>query len=283
MPTTPYAAVQVSLNGGANVTGYQAVSAAETVQLSGVNTTDWTTAYWNIYGFPPGWACPSGWQTAADGSYYYSGTQASPNPPEFTLPSSATWGKWGVSLTVNGGVNGQGVANPVQMTDTSLMLDMVSPVLGLHDLMPFEGSQSGGLLREWVYDVQRNLRLLDQQAAAASAVGTPMRLTFSSSSKQIVQSGVTQPVSMNTSGGAFAAIAPTMTSSNDGWVIELDDVAVSWGTHAASITVGSGVSIENPANPGTYVTNGTLALPQDGSASYAWRWFNTESKWKLLD
>ena len=48
------------------------------------------------------------------------------------------------------------------------------------------------------------------------------------------------------------------------------------------MTVGSGISIENPAALGTYVTNGTLALPAVKSASYAWRKWAAEAKWKLL-
>ena len=67
-----------------------------------------------------------------------------------------------------------------------------------------------------------------------------------------------------------------------GLVVTVLDPSKSWATNAASVSVGAGVSIENPAAlGGAYVTNGTLALPSVNGASYSWIYLPSIPLWKL--
>lgn len=157
----------MSVSGGGQQTGGITVSAGSTIQLSGVNTSLWTSARWEIYGYPPGWATPSGWTLdATTGNIYYTGT----TPPLITLPASGStsWGKWLVRLIVNGGTK-NGVAptfDPV--TGSYLPNDVIDIASGWQVLEPstqatevarFEGTQFGGLAR-WIGPLQTALRAI---------------------------------------------------------------------------------------------------------------------------
>ena len=174
----PYALAQVSIAAEPAVTGGQVVAGGATVAFTGVSTQGWVTALWELYDYPAGWATPSGWTLMTTGVIQYTGSNASPNPPSFALPSTATWGKWGLRLTVNNGVDPTGTGpNPYtgapnpRMVDTTLALSMYSPHL-LRDMFSGENAQFGGTPNEqWVHDYKWNLRLIETFIASGGGGG----------------------------------------------------------------------------------------------------------------
>ena len=176
----PYALVQVSVNGAGPVQGGtlgagQVIPASATIALTGVNTSGWNTALWEIYDYPPGWTAPSGWSTAATGVVYYNGTSVSPNPPAWTAPSVAGWGKWGIRLTVNNNTDPTGAINYPRMQDTSMALSMYS-AHGLRDGLAGEQGQFATILPngQWTQDYKANVRTFEAEIAA---VGSPSQNT----------------------------------------------------------------------------------------------------------
>jgi hypothetical protein len=176
----PYALVQVSVNGAGPVQGGtlgagQVIPASATIALTGVNTSGWNTALWEIYDYPPGWTAPSGWSTAATGVVYYNGTSVSPNPPSWTAPSVAGWGKWGIRLTVNNNTDPTGAINYPRMQDTSMALSMYS-AHGLRDGLAGEQGQFATILPngQWTQDYKANVRTFEAEIAA---VGSPSQNT----------------------------------------------------------------------------------------------------------
>ena len=154
MPSAPYAKALVRIAGGATQSGGITVAASQSVALQGENTTGWRVAQWQIIG-PPGWAAPAGW-TDVDGVATYTGTTE--NPPSWTLPTTSDWGKWAVTLTVNGGEKDGDAAHP-EMVDTTLMLSLAS-ANGLVDLAVGEAAQFDEL-RGWSAPIQTALRAVD--------------------------------------------------------------------------------------------------------------------------
>lgn len=154
----PFASVLCSINGGTATAGAQTVvSTSATLQLSAVSTANWQSALWEIYDYPPGYSTPSGWTlNGTTGAIQYNANGGSPNPPVVTMQY---WGKLGIRLTVNQGIDPTGVLNPVRMVDTSCALTMLSPN-GLRDMFAGEGSQFGGF-RSWVGDHKSNLRVME--------------------------------------------------------------------------------------------------------------------------
>src|SRR4029077_1224704 len=99
MPTTPYAQVQVSVNGGAQQMGGLTVNFGDVIQLSGVNTLGWDNQVWELTYFPVGYATPAGWTLSSDGKTLSS---TAVTPPPFTMPAGPTlWGKWMIRLRIN--------------------------------------------------------------------------------------------------------------------------------------------------------------------------------------
>ena len=155
MPATPYAQVQASINSAAAVSGGITVPSAATVQLSPVSTVGWTTApFWEIYDYPSGWATPSGWTLQSSGII----TSTAVTPPSFTLPAASTlWGKWAIRLTSN---NNNDPNNQYQV-DEATILSMLSPNFGAPSVAYREGSQFGGVLRQWVGQLKGALNAFD--------------------------------------------------------------------------------------------------------------------------
>ena len=114
-------------------------------------------------------------------------------------------------------------------------------------------------------------------SGAASSPTTPQILTAPGT---IPTTGLQQTVGLNTTGGSFTQPMPAAPVA--GLVVTVLDPSKSWATNAASVSVGAGVSIENPAAlGGAYVTNGTLALPSVNGASYSWIYLPSIPLWKL--
>jgi hypothetical protein len=175
----PYALAQVSVNGGAPSPGGGpgagvVIPASATIAFTGVDTTGWVTALWELYDYPPGWSVPSGWtRIAATGVVQFSGTSLTPNPPVWTAPTISGWGKWGLRLTVNNATDPQGAVNFPRMVDTSLALTMYS-LHGFHDGLAGEQSQfiaaSPAPNRQWAEDYKLNVRTMESLAASGGSI-----------------------------------------------------------------------------------------------------------------
>lgn len=159
MPATPYALAQVSISGGGVVTGAQSVASAATLQLSPQSTVGWTTApLWEIYDYPPGFATPAGWTLQASGII----TSTAQTPPIINLPANTgvLFGKYAFRLTSNGNNDPN---NPNQV-DTTLIVKMKS-VHNINTVAYGEGSQFGGAQRQWLLDLNADLRAIETALA----------------------------------------------------------------------------------------------------------------------
>ncbi len=160
MPVNPSAALQASISGGANQTGGITAALSATVQLVPVSSVGWTSQRYEIYSYPVGFATPAGWTLdGTTGAIYYA---TSSTPPIFTV---TPWGKYLFRLTVNGGLDGNGVASPA-LLDESCAVDVLSPN-GLHDLAWNETTQFSAS-QKWVAHQKANLRILDASTPYAS-------------------------------------------------------------------------------------------------------------------
>jgi hypothetical protein len=165
MPTPPYAAARASINGGGNQTGAIVASFSQTVQLSGENTSFWSTQRWTIYEYPDGFACPSGWTEAADGTYF----STSVSPQSFTLGGAAFWGKYLIELKVNNGDPGTSGLPPEQLVDKTLVIETLSPGLGLHGIAWGETNQFDAR-RKWAGQLHENMKLIDDAGGGGGGV-----------------------------------------------------------------------------------------------------------------
>lgn len=237
----PYAAVLCSLNGGTATAGPQVVTTTgTTIQLSAVNPTGWVTGLWQLYDYPPGFSTPSGWQLdSVGGSIYYSASQSAPNPPVFTQQA---WGKIGVALTVNLGIDPTGIPNAARLIDLSCSTTMVSPSAGLFDMIAGEASVFGGF-RLWVGDHKTNLRTLE--AYIASGGLTPPAAVISTNTTLPAPTvNTTYPID-TTSGPVTVTFTGTPTA---GVVATFVDVTKMWATHAFEFAPSSGELVRNPGN-----------------------------------
>jgi hypothetical protein len=173
MPTAPYAKVLMSFNGGGPVTGFQTPRAfADTVQLTGESLSGWQQAYWEIFGYPPGWATPSGWTLQASGSI----TSTDFTPSLITLPTSSVgvFGAWGGRLIVNNGQkNGQ--AGHIDMRDETWGWEIPSPALGLTEYFSQEGTQRDAF-RAWTKPWQDSMRRLESALGGATSNAIALKM-----------------------------------------------------------------------------------------------------------
>lgn len=219
MPSTPYAKLLISVNGGAPTSGAITANPGDTIQFSAESTAQWdltTPPRWEIYAYPPGWTGPaSGWTTESvpqpgGGSadvYVYLGIGP---PPAFTLPALPMWGKFLPKLTVAGGLlNGVPSA---QLVDKSSGLQTIGPN-GLLDVAVSEEGQFDSA-RAWVGPLQDDLRLLDAALAGSASpyASTPEVADASAGSAGVVnqyargdhvhQVAVAAPVAVGTANAA---------------------------------------------------------------------------------
>lgn len=149
MPNTPYAKVLVRKNGGSLTSGRVLATTGDSIALSEENSSGVYNRRFEIYQYPPGFACPSGW-TNDNGRYY----STSPNPDAFL---ATLWGKYLLAHYVNNGW----VTGVTDHVDKSTLLSAPSPG-GLYDLAPQEQS--------WAEDQRANLRVLENVVAGGSSV-----------------------------------------------------------------------------------------------------------------
>lgn len=168
MPSTPYARLLVSIDGGAPAAGGLTAAAGDSIQLSFESTVGWPASpppYLEVYEYPDGWEPdPStGWVseevTQASGDVatvwrYYGATP----PPAFAAPDGELWGKLFFALVVGGGKKAGQVSS--DMRDESTSVSVLSPNLELEDLGWREAGQFGGW-RRWIKSIKNTLRTLD--------------------------------------------------------------------------------------------------------------------------
>lgn len=173
MPTSPFAVAQISVNSGAPASGGLTVPSAATIQLSGTNTSNWTSARWEIYAYPLGWPTPSGWTLDTNTGIIYS---MATTPSLITLEAASTrWGKWLVRLIVNGGTK-NGVPPVFDPTTGSYLANdvidflsgwrVLSPTFGLDEPALYEATQFGGL-RRWTGTLQAMIHALEAGLGAS--------------------------------------------------------------------------------------------------------------------
>jgi hypothetical protein len=181
MPTTPYARLLTSVEGGAATAGAHTVVASDEIQFSYESTVGWPgTPLTRIefYSYPEGWAGPGAPWTEEDVSivgptgstitytaYVYRGNTP---PPQFNMP--AAWGKYLAQMIVNDGVKGGAQSEDVR--DTACGLEILSSA-GLHDIAWREGSQfATEPWRNWQGDLADNLRTINTALGLAAPVVT---------------------------------------------------------------------------------------------------------------
>jgi hypothetical protein len=163
MPSPPFALTLCSVDGDAAVAGVRTVSGGNVIQLSGQNTSYWTSQRWEIYDFPSGFATPAGWTLDANGVLYSTSTTPSP----FTVDEPhVRFGKYAVRLTVNGGIKA-GVSDPEMVDETFVCL--VKSLGGTESVFEQEENQFG---TSWAETLKRDLVTLDKSCGHSLATLT---------------------------------------------------------------------------------------------------------------
>lgn len=213
------ASLSLRLNGGGLQSGGITAAIGDSVQLTSTDKSGWgiPATVWTITSYPPGFTCPAGWSTDADGRYYCQGTS---DPPTFVL---SLWGKYMLELKVLGG----------KYVDRKTALKIQSPT-GLEDVARGEDTQFGGARDGNVAAQRANLRAiqtsLDQLNASSllpgndssvamfmpsgnAAADTALFETLLNTGKHVVASGtlrLTRPVQVTASGASVRAVVRGM-------------------------------------------------------------------------
>ena len=161
MAIAPYSLMRASVNGGAASTGGLTGTSGQTVQLSADTTATLgaRSFKYRIYDFPEGYTQPSGWSTASDGTYFYSGS----TPPVFSLPTLPLWGKVLTELVINDGDPGISGNAAGDMTDRATAVQTLSSN-GLEDIAVEEDAQFAAgedRIRGWIGAFKRTIRTID--------------------------------------------------------------------------------------------------------------------------
>lgn len=166
MPTPAYAKILVSVNSGAQQSGGITVAYNDVIQLSGENTAGWSTQRWEIIYYPAGYATPAGWTLDSTTGVLFSTAIL---PPTFTMPASATWGKWLLRLRINDALTNGNAAQ--RFTDVTTGLEIRSTNFGLSDTGSLEDNQ---FARDWAKaSIQGNWRLIDTNMGGGGGGGSP--------------------------------------------------------------------------------------------------------------
>lgn len=143
----------VSKNSGAPQTGAITCAYGDTIRIRLASPGTVRSCRFEIFGYPSGWSAPSGWTEDTESRVIYASTTT---PSDFTLPASATWGKWLLRAVVDG------------ETDNATALEIVSSS-GLHATPAGEGAQFGGAAQAWGKDLEANWRTLETALAGSGA------------------------------------------------------------------------------------------------------------------
>ena len=110
-------------------------------------------------------------------------------------------------------------------------------------------------------------------------------MNATSASLQITPTVAIQSVNLDTaSNGGFTAKMPTPASCVDAQVVIPRDVTLvggsNWGTTPGQVSILSGVKIEDPANPGTYLAGPcTVTFPKTNGGRFPYQLDKTEGVW----
>jgi hypothetical protein len=163
MPSTPYALLRVSLNGGpARTGGIEDASVGDMCQFSVENTSGINHYKWVLFDFPPNFPCPVGWEVAPDGKSYFT-LDAIPAAFELSL-----WGKYLPQLFIEEAWKAARPAKFVDMGKTAI--SVASPLLNLRDISFYEGQEFS--LRGWPEDFRENLRQIEGAGGTGGGGGS---------------------------------------------------------------------------------------------------------------
>jgi hypothetical protein len=137
------ATLKISLDSGTLQSGGVVATLGQTCQLSRVATDGVRRCRYEIYAWPVGFTCPSGWTDGGDRFYFESTTT---NPPSFVV---TPWGKWMLCLRYNGAPD----TDTTGLVDFATAISIYSPIT-LHDLADKETTQFGGYPRELQHDLR---------------------------------------------------------------------------------------------------------------------------------
>jgi len=284
---TPVAKLLVSIAGGGATSGFVSAAFGQTMQLSALSTANFQSVKYEIYDYPPGMICPSGWSTAASGVFYYAPSNPTSLPPVVTLPASGsqTWGPFMLRLSGNGNplrLNPDGSPNTgfnPSYTDESTIVFIPSPTLGLWGL-GFNEETQGDALRGYVGPLMHDLRLIEAAATGGGGVTwTAQHVKYGDPPLQLLAYGIGFGDPGYGAGGVVTMLTPI--GPTDGIAFKAgDSTATNNGsTRKIGISPTSGCSIEDPQNPGSFVTTTVYIVQQADFREYFWD--ATNAHWKL--
>lgn len=220
--------------------------------LSSEDTAHPSAFRFEIFSYPPGFACPAGWSTATDGTYYYAGSSAA---PAFTLPAShADFGKFLIRLLINNGDAGVSGLPSTQFVDETTALELVADS-GLRDTAFLEGTQFDA--QNAIAALKENLRLIN--AALGGGFG-PGSIADHAITYVKLQQLATQTLIGNPTGVTANAQAVGVTGG-----LEFSGSNIQRGalTGAVTAAAGSGVtSISANAVTTTTIADDNVTLPK---------------------
>jgi hypothetical protein len=138
------AILYASVAGGSATRGHVIATIGQSIQFSRAAADGVRTCKYELYSYPPSYACPVGW-TDESGVYTYTGN----TPPAITV---LVWGKYIPRLRFNGVSD----LDATGQLDSTTGVEVYSPS-GLRDIADREEEQFGGQARS----IQDTLRVLD--------------------------------------------------------------------------------------------------------------------------
>lgn len=280
---SPFCQAQVSVNGGAYVSGLVSpVPFGATVAFRNAVSSA-TGLRWELFDYPPDLALGTGWQNI-NGVYTYMG----PTPTPLVMPASSetAWGMIPVSLNVNNNplqYLDDGSLNPsynALYQDLSTLLVLPSPNLNMPGICAQLSTQYDAL-RSWPAALMACLRLIDAGGGGGS---TPWLQQQTVNAAGTVVALVGRMVYVDASGGTCNVTAPAPVAGKyfgiTDWAQGTPPAPTFSNAHGADIA-NPGNNIEDPNYPGTFTTPtihqrtpGETAIWQcDPSGTY-WKWID---------
>jgi len=258
--------LRVRLNAGAWQTGGVTAALGDTVALSPDNTVGVTSYRYEIYDYPPGFACPAGWSTDANSVYY----STAATPPDFTL-DAVEWGKYALRLTVDGGLSEVIVGKTTRVQADPLLIDEETAIsvpsgLGVVGLMQRETTQFGGV--DWTRQVNNDLRRV---ASATEGAREPVRLAATANIADLSNAGANMDGVALVAGDRVLLPAQTTTTQNGIYAVaSLTPTVLTRATDMAAasrVTPGMTVAVQagdtHQASTWTLLGDGALVVGTD--------------------
>ena len=199
----PYAKVLASINSGADDTGAVTAATGDTLDLSLESSDAVSICRWEIYGYPPAFTEPTGWETDdSTGAFYFLGLV----PDQVTLDE---WGKYMIRATINGGVTRDRTNSPA--VDESTIVTIPSDN-GLADMGYLEDRQVSAEFGA-VADHQANLRVVQTALEAIDAINAAL-----AAAAEVFENGVV------TLASGVGTISDSNATANTTVVTQLNDI-----------------------------------------------------------